>query len=90
MMNTIEIAAELLTAKGIEYTTETGNDWSGDWKALAIPAAKLRVWSSDTEAELTIGITDATGYPTGRNVAINYPDPTIIAATLDALLALVA
>jgi hypothetical protein len=74
---TIDVAAELLTARGVEFQVQTGTDsWGYDWTALIIPN-RVRFYSEDTEAHIAANLLDPTrGYTTGTLNA-SGPRPVI-------------
>ena len=79
-MNTLDIATQHLQAAGIGYRT--------DGRALIVRISAtetVRIYSLDSEGELTIARSDGRGHPTGSRITLTN-EPRMIGATINLML----
>lgn len=92
-MNTLTTATQALDAREIAYRIETGGtaELGSLWAAIIIstgPDRKLRIYSNDVEASLTIAVQTANGNNTGDSITVTATNVRTIAAAIDMMLAL--
>lgn len=92
-MNTLTTATQHLDAREIAYRIETGGTAviGSLWLAIIIstgPDRKLRIYSNDVEASLTIAVQTANGNNTGESITITATNARTIATAIGMMIAL--